>query len=70
MLLLIWKSFSSLWDHNLLFIKPSIIKVDGIDRMTYFELEQEVNSNIAFVSYTTIIDYEIYILARLLWLNW
>lgn len=46
MLLLIWKSFSSLWDHNLLCIKPGIIKVDGIDRMTYSEVEQEVSSSV------------------------
>lgn len=58
MLLLIWKSFSSVWDHNLLYIKPSVIKVDGIDRMTDFELEQEVSSNTAFADSTTVTECE------------
>lgn len=58
MLLLIWKSFSSFWDHNLLYIKLSIIKVDGIDRMTYFELEQEVSSNTASADSTTVTECE------------
>lgn len=58
MLLLIWKSFSSLWDHNPLYVKPSIIKVDGIDRMTHSELEWEVSSNIAGAGFATVIEHE------------
>lgn len=58
MLLLIWKSFSSLWDHNLLYIKPGIIKVDGIDRMTYSELEREVSNNIASEGFVTVKERE------------
>lgn len=58
MLLLIWKSFSSLWDHNPLYIKPGIIKVDGIDRMTYSELEQEVSSNVAGERFATVAEHE------------
>lgn len=58
MLLLIWKSFSSLWDHNPLYIKPGIIKVDGIDRMTYAELEREVGNNIASEGFVTVSEHE------------
>lgn len=58
MLLLIWKSFSSLWDHNPLYIKPGIIKVDGIDRMTYSELEREVSSNVAGEGFATVTEQE------------
>lgn len=58
MLLLIWKSFSSLWDHNPLYIKPGIIKVDGIDRMTYSELEREVGINIASEGFVTVNEHE------------
>lgn len=58
MLLLIWKSFSSLWGHNLLYIKPAIIKVDGIDRMTYSELEQEVGNNVASEGFVTVTKHE------------
>lgn len=58
MLLLIWKSFSSLWDHNPLYIKPGIIKVDGIDRMTYSELEREVGNNIASQGFVTVNERE------------
>lgn len=57
MLLLIWKSFSSLWDHNPLYIKPGIIKVDGIDRMTYSELEREVGSNVASEGFVTVTEH-------------
>lgn len=57
-LLLIWKSFSSLWDHNPLYIKPGTIKVDGIDRMTYSELEREVGSNIAGEGFVTVTEHE------------
>lgn len=58
MLLLIWKSFSSLWDHNSLYIKPGIIKVDGIDRMTYSELEREVSSNVASEGFATVTEHK------------
>lgn len=70
MLLLILKSFSSLWDHNPLCIKPGIIKVDGIDRMTYAELEREVGNNIASEAFVTVSEHEVLLLATLGDLGW
>lgn len=57
-LLLIWKSFSSLWDHNPLYVKPGIIKVDVIDKMTYSELEQEVTSDVAGEDFAPVTEHE------------